>query len=281
MKRLLAAVVLIGVVAAVAVAAWRQLGGQPTVPRSQTCTAVVGDLAARLDLDQSGNAALIVALSVRRGLPARAGTIALATAMQESKLYNIDYGDRDSLGLFQQRPSQGWGTPAQVRDPVHATERFYDGLVTVGGYESMPITDAAQAVQRSAYPEAYAQHESAARALASALSGQSPRALTCELDPPAEGHPAEVRRDLETAFGATIGTPVVRGRSVTAAVGTPDHGWAMAHYLIARAERLGISRVAYHGWAWSAADSPEGWVRTEDTVRGRLSATVAGPAPSA
>jgi hypothetical protein len=110
-------------------------------------------------------------------------TIALATAMQESKLRNLDYGDRDSLGLFQQRPSQGWGTPEQIMDPVYAAGKFYSELVKVTGFEDMPITEAAQAVQRSAYPDAYAKHEAAARSFASSLTGHSPAALTCSLSP--------------------------------------------------------------------------------------------------
>ena len=101
----------------------------------------------------------ITALAVSAACRARAATIAIATAIQESKLRNLDYGDRDSLGLFQQRPSQGWGTEEQILDPVYATNRFYDALVKVKGYESMEITKVAQEVQRSAYPEAYADHE--------------------------------------------------------------------------------------------------------------------------
>ena len=85
-------------------------------------------------------------------MPARAASIALATAYQESKLYNIDYGDRDSVGLFQQRPSQGWGTVAQLTDPEFATNAFYDALAKVDGYREMEITVAAQEVQRSGLP---------------------------------------------------------------------------------------------------------------------------------
>src|SRR5471030_2952309 len=96
--------------------------------------------------EQSANAATITAIALKRGLPARAATIANATAIQESKLRNIRFGDRDSLGLFQQRPSQGWGTEAQILDPVHATNSFYDALVKIGGYQSMEITKVAQKV---------------------------------------------------------------------------------------------------------------------------------------
>ena len=104
------------------------------------------------DPEQTGNAALIAALSIKRGLPPRAATIALTTAYQESKILNITYGDRDSLGLFQQRPSQGWGTEKQIMDPVYSTNKFYDALVKVKGYENADITEIAQKVQRSGFP---------------------------------------------------------------------------------------------------------------------------------
>ena len=135
-------------------------------PASGTCRAEAGgDLSATLDGDQAANAALMVGLAQQRDLPIRATTVAISTAMQESKLRNIDYGDRDSVGLFQQRPSQGWGTVEEIMDPVYSTGKFYDGLVKVRDYEQLEVTVAAQAVQRSAFPDAYAQHEGKARAI--------------------------------------------------------------------------------------------------------------------
>jgi hypothetical protein len=116
--------------------------------------------------EQLANAHTIAQVGRDRGLPERAVVIALATAMQESTLRNLDHGDRDSLGLFQQRPSQGWGTPAQVQDPVYAAGKFYDGLVQVPGWDSRRLTDAAQIVQRSGFPEAYQKHEGMAVELA-------------------------------------------------------------------------------------------------------------------
>ena len=161
----------------------------PAPPAAQQCVAELDGTRWTLSPEQAQNAALIAATGVQRGLPARAVTIALATALQESRLVNVTHGDRDSLGLFQQRPSQGWGTPEQVQDPVYATGRFYDGLVTIEGYEDLPVTEAAQAVQRSGYPEAYAQHETRSRAWASALTGWSPATLTCELHDPTRRPP--------------------------------------------------------------------------------------------
>jgi hypothetical protein len=119
--------------------------------------------------EQAGNAATIARVAWERGLPDRAVVIALATAQQESGLRNIDYGDRDSLGLFQQRPSQGWGTEAQVQDPVYAAGIFYDRLVQVPGWDSGRLTDVAQTVQRSGFPEAYQKHEAMAIDLTAAL----------------------------------------------------------------------------------------------------------------
>jgi hypothetical protein len=119
--------------------------------------------------EQIANARTIAQVAWDRGLPERAVVIALATAMQESHLRNLDHGDRDSLGLFQQRPSQGWGTPEQVQDPVYAAGKFYDHLMQVPNWESMRLTDAAQFVQRSAYGEYYQKHEGMAVELTTAL----------------------------------------------------------------------------------------------------------------
>lgn len=177
-------VVLLGVFALAVTAvmiALDNLGQAP--PLVQRCVATAGTDRYTLDPDQADNVALLAAIAAERSLPPRAVTIAIATGMQESRLRNIDYGDRDSLGLFQQRPSQGWGTPEQVLDPVYATGAFYDALVQVDGWQQMEVTVAAQAVQRSAFPDAYAQHEPMARAFAAALTGQTHASLGCTLAP--------------------------------------------------------------------------------------------------
>ena len=120
--------------------------------------------------EQLPNAKIIVATGIQLKIPARGQVIALATALQESALRNLDYGDRDSLGLFQQRPSQGWGTREQILDPVYASKKFYNALKSVKGWESMPLTVAAQKVQKSGAPDAYAQHEPLATALQQAIA---------------------------------------------------------------------------------------------------------------
>lgn len=123
-----------------------------------------------LDAEQSENARLIIRIGRELGVPDRGIVIALGTAMQESWLRNLDGGDRDSLGLFQQRPSTGWGSPEQILDRERSTRVFYGGtddpngaatrgLLDIAGWDALPYADAAQAVQISAYPERYAQWE--------------------------------------------------------------------------------------------------------------------------
>ncbi|GAA1708506.1 C40 family peptidase [Streptomyces yatensis] len=120
--------------------------------------------------EQVPNAKKIQATGITMKIPPRGQVVALATALQESGLRNLNYGDRDSFGLFQQRPSQGWGTNQQVRDPVHASTSFYEHLQEVSGWQSMTAAQAAQAVQVSAYPDAYAKWEPLANTLQKALA---------------------------------------------------------------------------------------------------------------
>ncbi|WP_062302003.1 hypothetical protein [Demequina subtropica] len=176
---------------------------------SGSCTVALDGATATLTAEQAGNAALISAASARLGLPARGATIGIATAMQESSLVNIDYGDRDSIGLFQQRPSQGWGTVEQIMDPYYSADTFYAALVKVHGWQDMAVTVAAQTVQRSAFPDAYATREAGARLWASALRGYSGAvAVDCDVAAgPGTTAAAFVER-LERDFGA--GTYAVR-----------------------------------------------------------------------
>ena len=240
---------------------------------TERCTAVGGG-SAELATDQAANAGLITAVAVRRGLPARAASIALATAMQESKIRNISHGDQagpDSRGLFQQRPSQGWGTTEQVMDPYHASNAFYDALAKVPDYQSLEITDAAQRVQRSAYPDAYAQHEVMARAFASSLSGQTAAGLDCSLRAPDEaGDPAAVQERLSAAFGdvpaSTDGSTLVLDAEGTRA-------WAVAQWAVANAKALSITEVQADGRSWSRQDR-DGWQPSE-VPAGQVRVTVA------
>jgi hypothetical protein len=240
---------------------------------SERCTAV-GSGSAELATDQAANAGLIAAVAVRRGLPARAASIALATAMQESKLRNIGHGDQagpDSRGLFQQRPSQGWGTTEQVMDPYYASNAFYNALVKVPGYQSLDIADAAQRVQRSAYPRAYAQHEVTARAFASALTGQTPVGLDCTLRAPDKaGDPAAVEERLSASFG---GVPAsAEGRELRIEADGPL-AWAVAHWAVSNAKALSITEVGTGGQSWTR-ETHDGW-KASDAPAGQVRITVA------
>ncbi|MFV0127976.1 hypothetical protein ACLGI4_09715 [Streptomyces sp. HMX112] len=247
------------------------------VPR---CTVGSGSARYELSPEQAANAATISAVGTTRGMPERAVTIALATALQESALRNIAHGDRDSLGLFQQRPSQGWGTEAQIMDPVFSASRFYEHLAQVPGYSRLPLTVAAQRVQRSGFPQAYAKHEPDAALLAAALTGRAPASLTCVTGnaPRRAGDPAKVRAELVRSFGkgvlpgapAAAGAPAGAGRlsvPVPAAVetgpgsagGAPRRGWELAQWAVARADGLGIAEVSYAGRVWRADASEDGW----------------------
>ncbi|CAM4024294.1 hypothetical protein KIPE111705_36895 [Kibdelosporangium persicum] len=119
--------------------------------------------------DQLDNAATIVAVGRDMGIPERGRVVAVATALQESGLRNLNHGDRDSLGLFQQRPSMGWGSPVQIMSPSYSARKFYERLRSVPGWQQMSVTTAAQAVQRSGFPAAYARHENSARAIVDAV----------------------------------------------------------------------------------------------------------------
>jgi hypothetical protein len=225
-------------------------------------------------------------------MPARAASIALATAYQESKLYNLESGDRDSLGLFQQRPSQGWGSRQQILNPYLATTAFYDALQRVDGYETMRVTEAAQEVQRSGFPEAYADHEADARVLASALTGQSFHAFSCSVDDDADAasrkltevgltrRAAAVRREVEAVFGDQSlggfaaggvrdghmkGSAHYDGRAIDifvrpVSVENKQRGWAIAQYLVAQADRLDVQTVIFDDRIWRAGSrSGDGW----------------------
>jgi hypothetical protein len=201
--------------------------------------------------EQAANAATIAAVGRRLAVPERGITIALATALQESGLRNLDYGDRDSQGLFQQRPSQGWGTPEQVTEPRYAATAFYGALVELPDWEQLRLTDAAQAVQRSAFPEAYQQWEDEAQALTTAFGGQvaGVSCTTADADPVlgrAERRAAVIARaeaDLSVLASHTTET------TVHWAAG--DEPWVLAAWLVANSERFGLVAVVHDGRRWT------------------------------
>ena len=254
----------IAVVGVVTYVVWR---GSDPVPELPGCTATVAGRTVYLEPDQAENATLIAAIAAKRGLPARAVSIGLATAYQESKIRNLAAGDRDSIGIFQQRPSQGWGTVAQISNAYYAINKFYDALVKIDGYQSMRITEAAQEVQRSGYPEAYEVHAPDARALASALTGYSPGgAFTCVVaEPKGHGTASVASAALTKAFGALdiarTGSRQDFTVTVAAGEGGVRKGWSVAAYLLAHADRLELDSVSFDGQTWrTGRDSEKDWV---------------------
>ncbi|GAA1836719.1 hypothetical protein ACFFOM_08600 [Microlunatus capsulatus] len=246
---LVVAVVLLVGAAVAGVNLLRDRGTVSPVPQRQRCVATAGERSVALDLEQARLTAIIVGLSVRRGLAPRAASIAMATVYQETGIRNLDYGDRDSVGLFQQRPSQGWGSVEELQDPYYATGKFYDALVKVDGWESGDINDVAQAVQRSGYPEAYRDHEADGRVLASALTGQSAAAFSClerqDADGDAEG--------LAASLGRTLGRrvqPARDGAVVTVEARSDALAWASAAHAVANASTFGVVQVETLGRVW-------------------------------
>lgn len=246
---------------------------------STTCSATSGNATVSLSAEQAGNAAVISGLAVRRGLPERAAVIAVATAMQESKLRNLTVGDRDSLGLFQQRPSQGWGTPEQLLDPVIASGKFYDALVKVDDYLDRPLTEVAQDVQRSAHPTAYAQHEDEATTLAAVLTGSEQAAMVCDLGAPDEaGDAAALAQDLERQTGVAL--QISSADSLAGELGTQRRAWTVGAWAVAHADARHVDSVQVGRYRWTRSEDPQ-WqeVADSDADAAGVRITVA-PAPT-
>jgi hypothetical protein len=222
------------------------------VPGQQRCVATANNKMAVVDLEQAHFASIIAGVSVRRGLSPRAASIALATAYQETGIRNLTYGDRDSVGLFQQRPSQGWGTKQQLMDPIYAAGRFYDALVKIKNWETEDINNVAQKVQRSGYPEAYNDHEADARVLASALTGQSPAGFSCLDRTGAAGDVKELRRSLQRTFGNLDDS--ADGSVITIRARGDRRAWAYAHYAVANASLYGVTTVKIESQSWQTQD---------------------------
>lgn len=245
-RRSIVGVIVVALLVGAGIAGWyflhqpvhRTAGCTATAPRTGTDQPSDFDLS----IEQADNAATIAAVGMRMGMPNHAVSVALATALQESKLRNLPGGDLDSAGLFQQRPSQGWGTYEQVTDPIHASTEFYNRLRQQPDWPQLTVTQAAQLVQHSAAPDAYAQWEPEARAVASALTGEEPATFTCHdltVSPP--------RADLVATAKAELGTAVLSGPH------EPAKGWAISAWLVAHSSRLGVDRVAFAGRTWTAA----------------------------
>jgi len=236
------------------------------------CEALVNATTVDLTIEQARNASIIAGIAAQRGLVPRAVSIALATAFQESGIRNLDYGDRDSLGMFQQRPSMGWGTPDQVMDPYYSTGKFFDVMVTVDDWQDSDIGDVAQEVQRSGFPDAYDQHVAQARILASALSGETPAAWSCVVSDPAPADPSHLMDAMDQAYGSSIDTTVIPGTSSTAATMTvvassEAVAWSAAAFAQSWATSVGVTSVQVGPSRWTASSSVlSGWVATPDAV---------------
>jgi len=232
----------------------RSLGEGLPVRLTRACT-VTADGTVTLEPDQMANAATIAAVGLQRGLPDQAVVVALATAFQESKLQNLVGGDRDSIGLFQQRPSQGWGTPEQIGDPRYAAIAFYNALLKVPGWQQMRVTDAAQAVQKSAHPELYEKWADSARILTSALTGTTTGAVACSLgkEPTQRGDAASqaLTEALSLDWARVRTAPNADPVGVTLDAADDRNAWRYAHWLVAHAHEIGIKRVRLGEQEWS------------------------------
>ena len=277
-RRIAGVLVAIGAVVTLVAIGVHSLMAKIQLPSAQTSRCELVGSPYALSTEQAANAATIAAVATTRRLPPRAATVALATALQESKLVNVEYGDRDSVGLFQQRPSQGWGAPSQILDPRYSAGRFFDALVKVPGWERKRITDAAQAVQQSAHPDAYQRWEDQALVLTKAFLGAEPALVSCAFpEPEVAATPAKV---LQLLGRELPGTPL--GVSGRAGEVRPRVPWATVGWLVAHADRLGIDAVQHDGRRWTRED---GWrveqAAAADRVRFEVAAIPADAAEPA
>ena len=222
-----------------------------------------------LDPGQASIAATIAGVAAHRFMPERAVTIAYAAALQESDLENLHYGDRDSVGIFQQRPSEGWGTAAQLQDPAYASQAFFGALVKVPNYQTIPVYQAAQAVQHSADGRAYSQYEPQGAAMAGGFSGRLPHAVWCWYGGTIHGRGrlAAAEAGLRKTFGRLrfrhLADPAVQVRARSTGM-----AWAVAAWLVANASTFRIKQVTYQGYQWKADHGRKGWRTAKRAARG-------------
>jgi len=254
-------------------------------PPPPGCQAGTGVQAVDLAPEQAEVAATIAGVAARHRLPRRAVTIALAAALQESKLHNLDYGDRDSVGIFQQRPSEGWGSATELQDPVYATTKFYAALIKVHGYAKMPVDQAAQAVQHSADGSAYQQWTDIAGQLTGSFTGKSPHTVSCWYTPSGPANLAGVEKQVRQTFGPAgrkaVVVRITTARSAKKNVAVlqvkPAAGWTVASWLVAHAQAYHLSQIRYAGFSWKAANGSMGWQReTNPTSPSGKNGIVAG-----
>ena len=244
-----AIVVVLGVVAAAALGGRALWNAAEKVVRPSGCD--FGSY--RLSLDRAQNASEMVSVVLSRKLPERAAVLVLGAALQESKLDNIPdgQGDRDSVGILQQRPSQGWGTAAQLSSVSYATGRFLDAVVKVPNWQNDSLAAVIQTVQVSADGSAYAGHEPEAQQISDSLMGVQTAGVSCDFDKPtAIAAPATVASRVRAEL--PVSTPSLSATSVS----VPGAGWPTATWFVAHANQLGIDRVSFDGKYWQRG---KGW----------------------
>ena len=244
------------------------------IARAENGCQAVGRYVVALDTEQAAIAATIAGVADARRLPPGAVTIAYATAMQESKMHNLPSGDLDSVGVFQQRPSQGWGRPRQLADPVYATGRFFAALVRVPRYLRIPLYRAAQDVQHSADGYAYTNYQVQAASMSRAFTGGRPHAVWCwfSASGPKPAQVGAIRRQLVRTFGNLTVRQVNTASDPAAAVRIAyrSAGWTVASWLVTHATAYGISDVRYAGYRWSETAGSKGWTRDRSAPSGSV-----------
>lgn len=232
---------------------------QPALPRSG-CEVRGGEDGDELAVEQAAHAATVAGVAFQRRLPEHAVVVAFATVWQESQFYNLHFGDRDSVGLFQQRPSMEWGGAEELTDPVFAGNAFYEELEQVPEYTELPVFEAAQAVQRSADGGYYEQHEERSRIMAEAFTGRVGPAVDCWFPPDELAEPdiASAEQELARVFGVGPDDPTVSDDHVTG-----DLGWAMALWAVGNAQDYGVAAVTYGAHRWTADTGGSNWEELE------------------
>ncbi|MBS2533180.1 hypothetical protein KGQ20_10375 [Catenulispora sp. NF23] len=260
---------------------------------SENCTATGADgQSSTIANQRMANAATIAAVARAKSLPERATIIALATAEQESKITNLSGGDRDSVGLFQQRPSQGWGSPTEISDPVFATGSFFHALLNVNNWENIGVGQAAQDVQHSADPsgESYEQWEEMATVLATSLDAKSGTSLTCKYDDPKLAAETPGSSGL-TPRASTLGQALVKQFSANGVGAAPKYSHTddgltlqigssnglfdphvLANWAVASAKTLSVDRVQYADQVWTRSSGK--WKTATPTNSGTVDVSV-------
>jgi len=248
------------------------VGGRALLHRAQSAVASDGCTFGgyNLNLARSENAATMVGVVIKRRLPERAAVLVLGAALQESKLDNIPAGegDRDSVGVLQQRPSQGWGSEAQLADVRFATGAFLAALVKVPGWQTAPLAEVVQEVQVSADGSAYARHEAQATTMSDALMGKSAAGVACDF-----GKPTRVATPATVAAALKAELPVKAPTAQGARLRIPGAGWATAAWLVTHADRFGIDAVSYAGRRWTRSKA---WSSDAQAASTEVVATLAG-----